>query len=78
MEKINAINILNEIKNKIEHENKKQGIDLYRSALIILQKEDTTEVELNNLYRNLCGYLAYGEFTDWEYKKIIELIECFK
>lgn len=78
MNKIKAIEILTDIIYKSDREKILQGKELYKSALIVLQNENSSEDDLRNLYRNFCGYLAHGEFTNSEYQEIKRLIDCLE
>lgn len=73
-----AMQILTDVISISERNNKFQGMELYRSALEILKDENSTKAELERLYRNFCGYLAHGEFTDEEYQKLLQLLECLE
>lgn len=69
-----AIEILIELIDLIERKNKSQGKELYKSALDVLKNENCSNIDLELLYRNFCGYLAHGEFDEEEYQKVLQLI----
>lgn len=77
MNKAKAIEILTNAISNLERKNKSQGKEFYKSALRLLQDKNSSQDELDNLYRSFCGYLAHGEFTDSEYQEIKQLIDCF-
>lgn len=55
----------------------KQGNQLYISTLECLQDNNATKEDLFNIYKNYCGYLAYGEFSDNEYEKVKLIADYF-
>lgn len=73
--KENIISILNTL---IDYDNPhKQGNQLYIGTLEFLQDNNATKEELFNIYKNYCGYLAYGEFSDSEYEKVKFIADYF-
>ncbi|MCG8710935.1 hypothetical protein JHU04_004252 [Brenneria sp. 4F2] len=77
MNKNKAMEILTNFICKLEKKNELQGEDFYKTALRILQNTNSSKDDLDNLYRNFCGYMAHGEFSDSEYQDIKRLIDCF-
>ncbi|MGJ0126503.1 hypothetical protein CKF43_20315 [Pantoea graminicola] len=73
-----AIETLIELIALVEGRNKSQGKELYKSALDFLKDESCSNIDLDILYRNFCGYLAHGEFDEEEYQKVLQLISFLK
>ncbi|AYH07755.1 hypothetical protein C5E22_22320 [Pectobacterium parmentieri] len=70
-----AMTLLADIITDSEHNNRDQGIEFYQSAMCVLISENVKKSELKSLHSNFCGYLAYGEFDNAEYQKILKLID---
>ncbi|MDQ1211383.1 hypothetical protein [Pantoea anthophila] len=73
-----AIEMLIELIALVERKNKSQGKELYKSALDVLKNGNCSNVDLELMYRNFCGYLAHGEFDEEEYQKVLQLISFLK
>lgn len=59
---------------KYEHQ---QGYHLYVATQKILTSNHITPEQAFDIYRNYCGYLAYGDFSDDEYKQVKLIADYF-